>query len=262
MSQKQTVYDLGHVSFDPPAMPGRPAQPSRLAQPGRQARHEPAHTRREPTGIRGVPQPRLATRRLPRRAVSGTASLLIPGLGQIVAGEPAAGLFFFSGVGFCAALLWAIASSIDRIVPTLELFGIPAIAAIVVAAVVYAAAAMLHVEGVLHADVLDYESGDRRLPHPLTAGAASFFVPGWGQILAGHRRRAVLFLVCAWLTAGVWLCFSTTATQALGAIGLEPPPALRSGLGLVLLIVLSLVVWSLAVYDAAAGAAMERRDPR
>src|SRR5262245_46441364 len=261
MSQKTTVYDLGRVTLDPPPEAPRRVEKPHAFQPRGQQKPANPHLRQTPR-FRAVPLQRVPRRRAARPAISASASLLIPGLGQLIAREPGAGLFFLTGMGFCAAMFWAIVSSMDRIVATLDLFGVPAIAPILVADAVYVVAAILHVEAVLHADLLDYEYGDRSLPHPFVAGLASFLVPGWGQILASHRRRATLFLVATWLTAGVWLCLTPAATETLAAAGLELPSELTSTLAVVLLAVLSVVIWGIGVYDAAAGAAMERREAR
>jgi hypothetical protein len=51
--------------------------------------------------------------------------LFVPGLGQLIAGEIAWGLFYLSGIGFCAAFLWAVLASLDRVVPTLRLLDVP-----------------------------------------------------------------------------------------------------------------------------------------
>jgi len=241
MSQDRTVYDLGAVGFDDD-LPYRAKE--RAAGPKRGGTVSDAGTA---AGAAGV---------------SGSLSLFLPGCGQIVAGEVAAGLFFLSSVGLCGALLWAISSSIERIVPTLSLLGIGRAPVAITAMVAFFAAAVLHVSAVLHADGLDGVAWSRRAPHPLTAGLASLLVPGWGQLLSGHRRRMALFLVALWTAAAGWAVVSPSASHVLSVLRIELPVWMRDGAGPAALIGLPALTWIVAIYDAVAGAVMERHRSR
>jgi hypothetical protein len=234
MKQDISVYDLGEVRFDA----------------------EPAKSRPKPKSV----SPQRIMANVPTggdggSAVAGSVSLLVPGFGQILSGEVAAGLFFLSGFGFCAALLWAIYASIDRIVETMSIFGIGPVPVATAAVATFAAAAMLHVAAVLHA-------GDGTMPdppHPVVAGVASLILPGWGQLLTGHRTRTALFLLASWATAGAWAVVSPQASQSLSALGLALPSWARDGAGPIVLVVVPSLLWIVAIYDAVAGAIMERR---
>jgi hypothetical protein len=76
-------------------------------------------------------------------------------------------------------------------------------------------------------------------------------VPGWGQILAGHPKRATLFVGALWLIGAAWLAATPLGMRALHVLGVEIPPALRDDLGTAILIAAPAIVWIIAVYDAA-----------
>jgi hypothetical protein len=238
MSRDKAVYDLGEVFLDaPPTARGeRAAQTLRRATPTVQA--PAAHVS---TGA----------------AVAASVSLFFPGGGQLLAGEVASGLFFLTGFAFCGALAWAILSTIDRIVPTLQLFGIDATVLLAATIFLLFCAAILHVAGVLHADGLD--PLPRRTPHPVGAAIASMIVPGWGQLRSGHRRRAALFLGGVWTSLALWALVSPAASPFLATLGVSVPVWLRDGAGPIVLVTLPVVIWIVAVYDAVAGAMAERR---
>lgn len=242
MSRDKTVYDLGVVHFDEEVVPSRPKPRA--------------------VGPRGTPREPTKTTPDAGSAVSGSVSLFVPGCGQILAGEVASGLFFLSGVAFCAAFLWAVSSSIERIVPTLSLLGIGPTVVALTAMVTFFAGAMLHVAAILHADGLDDAAGPRRAPHPVTAGMASLLVPGWGQLLNGHRRRTALFLLGLWAAAGSWVVVTPWASHVLSVLDIELPARLRDGIGPIVLVGVPVLIWIVAVYDAAAGAALERNRSR
>jgi hypothetical protein len=117
---------------------------------------------------------------------------------------------------------------------------------------------VLHLAAILHAHALAGDEGSGTAPHPIIAGIASLAIPGWGQLLSRHRRRAGLFLVGVWLLGTAWLVVTPTGTLGLARLGLSLPSAVRDGWGPVALLAAPLVLWAIAVYDAAAGAAAER----
>lgn len=239
MSRDDTVYDLGELDRGKP----RPV----FGRVPDAARHPAARReyRQHPEGV--------------GPALAGSLSLFVPGLGQLIAGEIAWGLFYLSGIGFCAACLWAVLASLDRVVPTLRLLDVP-IEIMVVAVAAFAGFAItLHLAAIVHAQRLTEGPGSHNAPHPIVAGLASLLIPGWGQLLAGHPRRAAIFLGGVWLSGVAWLLVTPAGTRLLGLVGLGLPAPMRDGWGPVVLLSAPVVLWILAVYDGAAGAASERR---
>ncbi len=239
MSQDKSVYDLGEVVLEAPEVPLR-------------RQHAKETARRT-----SIPVPPPSARASTGAAVAASVSLFLPGCGQLLAGDVAVGLFFLTGFGFCSAFLWAIVSTVDRIVPTLSLLGIDAMVLTVATIATAFSGALLHVAGVLHADGCDL--GPRRAAHPVGAAIASMLVPGWGQLRSGHRFRAVIFLGGVWTTLALWALVLPAASPFLAAVGLSVPAWLRDGAGPIVLVTLPVVIWIVAVYDAAAGAVAERR---
>ena len=237
MSREDTIYDLGEIS----------REGSKAVFSG-------------PMGVKAAPAIRRSSRGDapgPGPALAGSLSMFVPGLGQMIAGEIAWGLFYLTGTGFCAAMLWATLGSLDRIAPTLRLLGVPSEVLAVTLAALVLSAVMLHLAAVLHA--IELASGSySAVPHPLVAGIASLIVPGWGQLLAGHRRRAGLFLAALWLLSTAWLLVTPAGARLIGGLGIDLPAALKDGWGPVVLMSAPVVVWVIAVYDGAAGAATER----
>jgi hypothetical protein len=266
MGQEDNVYDLGEVDQRGPqpvfARPtgtlGTPLVPEQFAAP------PPAPA---PPRLRRVRGPQRASRPASSSAsalgpgLAGSLSMFLPGLGQMIAGEIAWGLFYLTGVGFCAATLWALFNTLDRLVPTLRLLDVPTAALTAAVGSLALLTMVLHLAAVLHAHAIAPagEEGARQVPHPIVAGIASLAIPGWGQLLSGHLRRAALFLGGVWLLATAWLVVTPIGTQLLARLGLSLPSALRDGWGPVAMLAAPLVLWAIAVYDAAAGAAAERR---
>jgi TM2 domain-containing membrane protein YozV len=239
MNRSETIYDLGSVDRDEPrAAAGGIPRASRPMSP----RHE---SRPEAAGV--------------GPALAGSLSMFVPGLGQMISGEIAWGLFYFSGMGFCVAALWAVLVTLDRLVHTLGLLDVPGAAIAVALGSLALLVAALHLAAVLHAHALAMCAGDQTAPHPIVAAIASLAIPGWGQVLAGHRRRAALFLGGLWLLSGAWLLVTPAGTRVIARLGYAMPGAMRDGWGPVVMLSAPLVLWAIAVYDAAAGAAAERR---
>jgi TM2 domain-containing membrane protein YozV len=230
MSSNESIYDLGEIHLEesraarPAASPGgfsvSYARPTRAAGPG--------------------------------PGLTGSLSLIVPGTGQIVAGEGTWGLFFASAMGFVAALGWALLATLERLVPTLDLLGVPRIALVATFGALAACACALHVSAAVQAHSLR-DHGDRARPHPALAAVASALVPGWGQILVGHRVRAALFLLAAWALGIVWLAVTPAVASTLDACGFPVPPALMDGWGPVVLVAVPIAVWAVGIYDAARG---------
>ena len=192
-------------------------------------------------------------------ALAGSLSMFVPGLGQLIAGDIAWGLFYLSGMGFCAATSWAVLVTLDRLVPTLRLFELPTDAIALVLSSLVLSAMVLHLSAVLHAHAEAPGVDEQAAPHPLVAGLASLLIPGWGQLLAHHRRRAAFFLGGIWLLGATWCLVTPIGTRLLARVGQQLPAAMRDGWGPVAMLAGPLILWAIAVYDAAAGAASERR---
>jgi len=239
MKGEDTIYDLGDVDKDEP----RPIF-GRVPDAPR------------PTPVRrSTPPPQDGV----GPALAGSLSMFVPGLGQLVAGEVAWGLFYLTGMGFCAASLWAVLATLDRLVPTLRLLDVPREALIVAVLSIGLFGIALHLAAVLHAQRLAPGGDARSAPHPLVAGLASAAIPGWGQLLAGHRSRAALCLGTVWFSSVAWLLVTPAGSRLLSRLGLGLPAAMRDGWGPVAMLAAPIVLWVIAVYDAAAGAAAERR---
>ncbi len=239
MTRDDTIYDLGEIGADHrKAVFG--SSPTVSA---------PAAFRRERPGASVGVNPALA----------GSLSLFVPGLGQLIAGEIAWGLFYLCGSGFCASCVWALLATLDRLVPTLSVLNIPTASLGLALASFAFFFVILHLAAVLHAHAAAPGATERPAPHPIVAAIASFAVPGWGQILAGHLRRAVLFLSGVWILGSAWLLVTPRGVHTLTRLGFDLPAALRDGWGPIALLSAPVVLWIIAVYDGAAGAASARR---
>jgi TM2 domain-containing membrane protein YozV len=218
--------------------------PARAARPGAQGPRAPRPQQFQ------IARPAAATHFAPRGDGFFTSlSLFLPGTGQVLLGEPAYGLFFFSSIAFLATLGWAILTCLDRLMRTLDLFGIPDIVLPTTLLVLYALIAVLHLSGVLHA----YRLVPRpdRPGHPILSALASLLVPGWGQMRNGCYGRGALFLGSLWVFAAAGIMVSG-ALQAFDSLA----PGLNELTGTMWfkasLLTGPAVAWTLAVYDAAA----------
>lgn len=191
----------------------------------------------------------------PSRALAASLSLFVPGLGQLALGRGAAALGYLSILGFFGALAWAVLTTIDRATPTLAALAWPRETPLLVLAAVFIFSALAHV-----GSVLDAAGPDRdRAPHPLVAGLAAGLVPGWGQILNGHPRRAALFLVATWGLGAIGAARSAAVEPVLRAAEWSLPGPLSAAAPAGPILAAFAVVWALAVYDAAASAVAARR---
>jgi len=238
MSRDEAIYDLGEVELDKPhpVFGATPAAPR--ATP---LRRVPLP---EPDGV--------------GPALAGSLSMFVPGLGQMITGEIAWGLFYLSGIGFCAASLWAVLVTLDSLVPTLRLLEVPIEFLVVAVSALALLAIALHLAAVLHTQARPYPAGDHGAPHPIVAGLASLLIPGWGQLLSSHRRRAAIFLGAVGLTSLAWFLVTPAGARVLSRLSLTLPASLRDGWGPVVLLSAPIVLWVIAVYDATAGAVAER----
>jgi TM2 domain-containing membrane protein YozV len=238
MRRDEDIYDLGDVELGKPApVLGAIRSAPRLSA----VRREPTPS---PSGV--------------RPALAGSLSMFVPGLGQMVTGETAWGAFYLTWVAFCAACLWAVLVTLDRLLPTLRLLSLPPEAAVIAVVSLALLTVTLHLAAVFHAHASAAQGRFRGAAHPIVAGIASFLIPGWGQLLVGHCRRAVLFLAGVWLLGSAWLLVTPDGMRTLVRLGVSCPAAIRDGWGPVALLSAPVVLWVIAVYDAAAGAAAQR----
>ena len=245
MEQDELVYDLGELQPEPRR--SRREFPSSVDGPQSQS---PRSQSRPSTGRAGP--------RSTGPALADSLSIFLPGSGQLLAGEAKWGLFFLTAAGFLATFTWAITTTFDRLVFTLDILGLSPRLLLFSLAILYVAAAALHLSGVLHAHALGYSASERRGPHPVLAGIASLLVPGWGQVLNSHRRRSALFLGSLWVLGAAWIAVSPLGSWTLSRAGLRVPASLLEGWGPSTLVTLTAVLWVVAVYDAGAGAAARR----
>jgi TM2 domain-containing membrane protein YozV len=238
MKADQEIYDLGEVAMGKPS----PVFSGVKSSPKITRFH---HERPQPPGV--------------RPGLAGSLSMFVPGLGQMVTGEIAWGAFYLSWMAFCGACLWALLDTLDRIDPTLRLFNLPPEILGCTLATLALVIVTIHLSAIVHAQSLAAIWDSRFAAHPLVAALASLLLPGWGQLLAGHRRRAVLFLGALWILGAAWLLVTPAGTRVLSRVGLTLPAAMRDGWGPAVMLSAPVVLWVIAVYDAAAGAAAERR---
>lgn len=239
-----TVYDLGSVDAAPTIGDVSGAVPHRAASHGASERN--AGYQR--TMLRPSPM-------APRPAIdlAANVNLFVPGAERFVRGDAAAGLAILATLGLAVALGWAIVETLGRLTATFELFGISRGAALWSLGGAYGLAALTHVIAVVRA-----EPSAARAPHPVAAGMASAFVPGWGQVLNGDRARAALFIVLAWTVGATWLLASPAVTAMLdtGNLFLPEPLAVAASAGVRW--TAAAVVWAIGVYDATQRATVRR----
>jgi hypothetical protein len=270
MSQDHAVYDLGEVDHAAPAPvsatavasnPGLPVEDvvGSAAAEVRRAAVAPASPTRV-TRQPARPRPsRVARGWQPGPGLTGSLSVIFPGTGQIVAGEAGIGLFLIAAAGFVAAVGWAVLATFDRMIPTLELLEMPASWPMWSLVGLFACAAAIHVFGAVHAQGLGVHYEPARTPHPVVSGIASAILPGWGQLLNGHRVRAALLLAGVWLLAAMALLVSAPVHPAIQELTATAAATVPLKLGRGILITVAAVGWSLAVYDGVAGAMSRRR---
>ncbi len=247
MEEQTTVYDLGDIGSAARARPAarrpvttQPTAPPRRAKPAARV----ADTRTE----------RWRALR-PGAAAAGSLSLFLPGAGQALLGHPKLGLFFISLLGLFICCAWAVVQTLERLNDTAALLGAHRSLASWILVVLFAAGAATHLAAVLHAHDLGEARRGRTRPWPALSMIASLLVPGWGQVLNGDRIRAVLFLGGLWHLLGAWIVVLPVLRYLIESPMVPVRPLL---LGPVLLACSTCVLWILATYDAAAGAAMRR----
>jgi len=256
MRDSDTVYDLGEVTGA--SIPASSVR-SRSAAAGATVASSIVGGKREDARAGRIVVQREYGPGSIRPAAAASASLFVPGAGHVFAGDAGLGVFVLSALGFVAALIWAILETFDRIVSTLAVLALPVHAPLLVLALLFVTAAALHVGGAIHAQALAERIAPARAAHPLVSGVASGLIPGWGQLINGHRARAFLFLAGIWTVGAAALLISPPRHEAMRELGSWLPVGAVSRWGVATLLTVSALLWALAVYDAVIGAVSRRR---
>jgi hypothetical protein len=177
-------------------------------------------------------------------------------------GDIGTGLFFLSSLAFLGTLAWAIIVTLDRLSGTLTVLDLPAAAAVWSIGVIYVLAAVVYLANVVrpgpHWPELGYSDG----VHPVLAGLASAIIPGWGQLLNGNRKRAAMFLGGLWVIAAAWVLATPAVATTMDRMDLYLPHPVPLFYSAAVRWTMPAVIWTLAVYDAAASAATRRQAGR
>jgi len=243
MSRHAEVYELGNVD--------------RTFGGQRPERAAPASAKRRAHAVLGPERVALLA-----SDVTRSLSFFAPGASQIAQRRFSLGLFYFSALIFMATLASAVVTTMDRLTPTLELLGRSIgvafwtlILAFVIGATLHLSAVWTALPSMVH----------RPVRHPLVPAVASAVLPGWGQALNGDRLRAMLFLGGCWLVAGAWIVASPAATEFINTYSPVVAPWEQSARAPLIIWSIKwttpLIIWCLAVYDAAASAAGRRNTP-
>lgn len=185
---------------------------------------------------------------------AGFLSLLVPGLGQLFCRRAGAGLFFLTWTGLIGAFGWALVATLDQTMSTLRLLGYPGVVAVWTLGGLFVVLALLHLTAILTAGPAD----GHRAAHPVVTGIASAVLPGAGQILAGSRTRAVVFVATDWAIAALWLVQAGPIVKKLDQVGVIVPDIVQAMTQPAVLWTAPAVVWALSVYDAIASATTAR----
>jgi len=236
MNDSAEAYDLGAVGATPASRPNRPPFPIQSS---------PAWTEPESAGYE----------------LPASFSLFLPGSGQLMRREMLLGVFFLSSIAFLGVLSWAILTTFDRLTGTLTLLEVSLALPLWILVTVYCCAAGLHVACVLNASARR-PTVVRLVPPPFVPGLASALVPGWGQLLNGDRARAGVFLGGLWAVAAVWIVGSPAATEFFNtyvtSVGTWEQTLRQPAVAWTARWTLPVLLWGLAIYDAASSAANRR----
>ena len=140
-----------------------------------------------------APQPNLLD------PIADTLTLVLPGTGHMLRGRWAAGFALAGWVGMLSTCIWAIHGSLTRLDATLPFLGYPREAGVWVLGALMAGLALIHVCALAR-----HSGGATVAPHPVVSGVASGLIPGWGQLLNGHRLKAATFVAGLWVVAASW----------------------------------------------------------
>ena len=230
MSEHSAIYDLGEIQGASRAAARRHGTAASVAQPSA----------------------------LP--ALAASVAIFLPGMGHVLLRELQAALFFSTLMGCAIAVGWALWHCLDTLLPTLSLLGVASWTVAVAFVTLYVMTAAMHVTSVLDAHGARLPACLPRRPHPVVAALLSAIVPGWGQVLVGKRVRAALFFSSLWLLGAAWLLSLHEARVAFFRLGLRLP--LDRGFvdqqAPIVMLVVTGVLWGIAVWDAAASRTARR----
>jgi hypothetical protein len=175
--------------------------------------------------------------------------------------ETLLGIFYLSSIAFLGVLTWSILTTFDRLTGTLALLEVSLALPLWILVTAYGCAAGLHVAGVLNA-ATGRTAAARQTPPAFVPGLASALVPGWGQLLNGDRARAGVFLGSLWAVAAVWIVGSSAATEFFNtyvtSVGSWEQTLRQPAVAWTARWTLPVLLWGLAIYDAASSAANRR----
>lgn len=235
MSTSSTVYDLGAI--DESQAPAPESEPLPLMGPDARAERSPRVARaRRPVS---APQPNLLD------PIADTLTLVLPGTGHMLRGRWAAGFALAGWVGLLSTCIWALHGSLNRLDATLPFLGYPREAGIWALGALVGSLALLHVSAQAR-----HSGGATVAPHPVVSGVASALIPGWGQLLNGHRLKAATFVAGLWVVAASWALASQPVAALFERFDLYMPAALESFRSPLVRWTLPAVIWALALYDA------------
>ena len=229
MSRDPSVYDLGAVDDIAPGSAEATYKPPVFA-PRNEETVAPAH--------------RLID------AIADSLGLFVPGAGQLVRGHWSDGLFVLSSTTFLLTLGWAIWTSLERLPGTLSALGWVPHGGLYALGMIYVGLAWIHAGNLLYST----SRGPARTA-PVVAGCASALMPGWGQLLNRQPLKASLIVAGLWVTGLTWLLGSSWVSNLFASQGVT----LRWGVELfsspAIMWTAPIVLWALAVLDAASTAA-------
>ena len=185
--------------------------------------------------------------------VAASASLLVPGAGQLLNGDRALALLFLSLGGLGAAMAYFAANTWKSLVRLGSIFDVAASALSAVLFIAGVLLPLLWMVGVAQA-YARATRGSKPWPFAgltIVPGLASILVPGWGQLLNGQLGKAVTFQV-VWILGGYiagasllwpepWAGFDRTARLFAG----WPFTVVQ-----VAAVALAGLAWVVAIYDA------------
>ncbi|MEE9226941.1 MAG: hypothetical protein V3U66_04335 [Acidobacteriota bacterium] len=186
----------------------------------------------------------------PRTAAS--LSLWICGTGQLLHGEWKIGSLYLLVLGFVFSFHYFLHQAWSRMTSWAEAVRLSEFDLLIGVILMDLYLAVVLLSGIYNAyrigkALVDVE--EEPSPHPLVAGLASLVIPGWGQIINGQIKKAVLFLFvvfCEIFALGLWW----SVRNPVERLFLQDGNSTRVLIFLFALGAFWLVAWTLSVYDA------------
>ncbi len=231
------VYTIMADEFRPPA-PKAPSPSGRETHAGRRSNRLRAGAQAAvPAGN-------------PRAAAS--LSLWVSGAGQALHGDWKSGSFYFLVLSFGISFHYLLRKAWQEIVQLVGVFNFGESEFLIAVVILDLFLGCILLSGIHHA----YSQGEllsnsprNRPAHPLAAAAASALIPGWGQIVNGQIRKAMVFLflfLTEMLAVALWFGLREPVRRLLGSDWeLERILFTAGPVGVVWLL-----GWALGFYDA------------